>query len=121
MVGMYRRGLSRLVAIGLFSMLLCQSAAYGNSAQSSIDLGLSFFQQDTTGLIAQTGYFIHFQFEMKETWIRPTFGSLIEFSSGSNRLLNGHMQGGFELVALRANYIKPFLGVNGEVVWVNFD
>ena len=89
-------------------------------AQASVDAGLSFFQTAAaTGSISPMGYFLHFLVESHTGWVRPNFGAQIEFSSGTNRLINGHMLFGVELIGYKANYVKPFLGVAADLGWAN--
>ena len=95
--------------------------AHAAAIQSNFNLGISMFQQPDSGLISQGGYFLHFQVQPRDRWIRPTYGAHVEASFGANRLLNGSMMGGAELVALTAVYIKPFLGAQGLFGMANLD
>ncbi len=108
--------------LALTLLLLSQPSgpARAAEAQASVDAGLSFFQTAAaTGSISQMGYFLHFQVESHTGWVRPLFGAQIEFSSGTNRLIDGHMLLGAELIGYKAPYVKPFLGAAGDFGWAN--
>jgi hypothetical protein len=96
-----------------------QIAHADDDFQAGLSLGLSFFPQSAGATLGTTGYIAHFQVERKNTVFRPTYGGLIELdSSGSGRLIDVQMLGGFELVGA-SPYVKPFLGFNAAAGWGN--
>ncbi|MGZ3687749.1 MAG: hypothetical protein ACXWPM_06520 [Bdellovibrionota bacterium] len=91
------------------------------TAESILDAGVEFFPSITNGPVGNLGEFLHFQVESREHWFRPNFSAQLEVDFGTNNhLINGYAMGGFELIADSADYIKPFIGVNGVFGWANY-
>lgn len=91
-----------------------------NDIQSMLCGGMSLFNQTNSTLVGQTGIVGLFQVQMRDRWIRPTFGAMAELNSTTTRLWDGHAQLGVELVAYRASYLKPFLSVMGDFGWASY-
>jgi hypothetical protein len=109
--------LARNLALCLGILVLSGQFLLAGEPQSSINIGMSLFKQASDGFSNSSGQFLHFQVENHGRWLRPTYGAFVESSSGNNTLLDGQMLGGFTLVADTAQYVKPFLGLNGAFGW----
>ncbi len=114
------RRIKTVIFLALVAFAALPVVARADSAQANVNIGLGFFQQPSTGLISQLGFLLNFHVEPREWWLRPSFGGLIEASFGQNRLIDGHVLLGGELVASKANYFKPFIGAFGDFGWANF-
>lgn len=79
------------------------------------------FPQSNTGNIGQTGFYLDFNVENRDLWVRPDYGGMLEFDPGTTgRLIDGALYMGVHVVAATANYVKPFFGADAALDWVNW-
>jgi hypothetical protein len=93
---------------------------YASTNTSVLNLGMSYFQQPVGGLLSTSGYFLYFQVNARDTWLRPSYGGIVEYNGGVNRLIDGMMTLGIEAMSVNAHYVRPFLGGSALIGWANF-
>ena len=100
--------------------------------QGNLDLGVRFYPTSVTGNTSQMGYFVRYQSERNTGILRLNFGGVIDANFGTDRILDGFVVVGLEVIAADAKSLKPFVDVLGTVgavnvvqgasssVWVNY-
>ena len=118
---------TKALAQPFFPLVLClvfglapTRATASSDIQSMLTGGISLFNQANSVLVGQTGLVGNFQVQMRDRWLRPTFGAMVELNQGTNRLWGGHAQLGMELVAYKARYVKPLIAVMGDFGWASY-